>query len=659
MNEVPPRAPTAAQLNPRSEITVGTTVVTGADGKPAEVFTMTLGGETINLLPLRNWGQLDVYKWRARGKVPETPAGLEITFDHIKVASEVVSTKDPDRVAKLQKLLNEWLAFARKTAELALQKARPQQASVKTEASVQPANLLPSFRVEVDKEEQVHIRCVQGKETLVMIGLNLPGLNSLINQGLMHKPHSLQVGALHDWVELDGNLFSFEKGNNDARKLEQALNERYLCTAALGQGKEVVVFANAASATGFDIQFAAKVGGVSDNRRRPLNDESLGLLQTPERCGLLPKELVVKLSPPNLIFKRKTTDGGESYLDEGPDTVVTVVGDDGEVKYIDLSKPVNYLRLTSMDLTAVFNHPAINQHAKAAPPSGAPERPAQTQVAAAPPALAPPAPPADAVSPASLELKPVVLAATKPEVSRPAESTSASTRESDDSKPPVQPSHVIRPLPNLWLEDILNCPSHQHGFTCLIYTKLAEHFGNSSEAMFGPIPCWACSLGEVDDICDPAFRGVFLTQKGGLAYLNQGHIARFRNEVAFVGTLESTIEGIGVDLKALGADAQQRIVFVVNESYRTQFGVPAQAVTEALRRLEEYGAVVLSAPEVLHSPEPIEVLWTVPAEQEDPDDPQAVEHLRPGSDGPDLSREEDRSAAGEASDQARPTAMSQ
>ena len=66
-------------------------------------------------------------------------------------------------------------------------------------------------------------------------------------------------------------------------------------------------------------------------------------------------------------------------------------------------------------------------------------------------------------------------------------------------------------------------------------SKMAEHFGNSSEGYFGPIPCWACSLGEVEDIADPSFKGILLTQKGGLGYLNQGHMARFRNEVAFIG----------------------------------------------------------------------------------------------------------------------------
>ena len=37
----------------------------------------------------------------------------------------------------------------------------------------------------------------------------------------------------------------------------------------------------------------------------------------------------------------------------------------------------------------------------------------------------------------------------------------------------------------------------------------------------------------------------------------------------------------------------------------------------------------MSVNEVLHSLEPIEVVWTVPAEQEDASDPQAVEIFRP------------------------------
>jgi len=632
MSDLVTQAPAPPQSGQRGEITISKTVMLTGSGNETEVFTMTLGGETISLLPLRNWSQLDVYKWRARGKVPGTPAGLEITFDHIKVASEVVSAKDPAGPAKLQKLLNEWLASARGTVELAQQKAHSKPTTVEHEAAVRPENLLPHFRVEVDKEGQVHIKCLQGKETLAMIGLNLPGFNGLINQGLMHRPHVLQMGALHDWVELDGEFFSFEKGNNDASRLEKALNERYLSTAALGQGKEVVVFTNAASPTGFDIQFTAKVGGVADHRRRPLNEESLGLLQAPDRCGLLPKDLVIKLSPPSFIFKRKTPDGGERYLDEGPENVVTVIGDEGEVRLIDLSQPVNYQRLTAMDLTAVFNHPTINRHsAVSSQPGGASEKTGPAQVAA-PPAAERPIVPSVTGAQSSVGTKPIEVPGPKPEGSRSKEPVRLVMPKPGGGEPTAQSAQVVRPPPNSWLEAILKRPSiRPQGFTCLLYRKLAEYFGNSAEGMFGPIPCWACSLGDVDDVCDPAFRGVFLTQKGGLAYLNQGHIARFHNEVAFVGTLESAIEGIGVSLKALGADLQQRIVFIVTEGYRAQFGIPEQTVAGELTRLREYGALVLSVNEVLHSFEPIEVVWNVPAEQEDPSDPQAVENLRSGS----------------------------
>jgi hypothetical protein len=621
------------QSAPRDGITIGKTVVLNESGKEAGMFTMTLGGETIDLLPLRNWSQLDVHKWGPRGKLPGTPAGLEITFDHVKVAGETVLTNDPQGAAKLQRLLNEWLALEKGTFELAQKRAQPKRTSVEQAAAQRPENLIPRFQVEVDKKGQVHVNCLLGKETLATIGLNLPGFNSLINQGLMHKPHSLKVGALHDWVELDGELCSFEKGSNDAGKLEKVLNARYLSTAALGQGKDIVVFPNAASSTGFDIQFAAKVGGTADRHRRPLDEESLVLLQDPDKCGLLPKDLVIKLSRPNLIFKRKTPDGGERYLNQRPENTINVIGDDGELTIIDLSKPVNYLHLSAVELTAVFNHPAINQHSKVAPqPSRPSGQPGQPQVSVPPTAASPPVAPSVTVPPSTIETKPVAVPEPQPEVIRPAEPAGPVILKPGGGGPAAQAAQEIRPLPNAWLQAILGrSPMPHDWFARLAYIKMAEHFGNSSEGYFGPIPCWACSLGEVEDIADPAFKGVLLTQKGGLGYLNQGHMARFRNEVAFIGTLEATIEGIGVKLVALATDLEQRIVFIVTEGHRTKFGVPEQTVVQELACLRTFGALVMSVSEVLHSPEPLEVVWTVPAEQEDPSDPQALESLRPES----------------------------
>jgi hypothetical protein len=52
-------------------------------------------------------------------------------------------------------------------------------------------------------------------------------------------------------------------------------------------------------------------------------------------------------------------------------------------------------------------------------------------------------------------------------------------------------------------------------------------------------------------------------------------------------------------------------------------------VAQPLARLREAGASLMSVNEVLQSSEPIEVGWTVPAHQENPDDPQAVEDVRP------------------------------
>ena len=618
----------------RDAITIGRAGMASESGKEAWIFTMTLGGETIDLLPLRNWSQLDVHKWGPRGKLPGTPAGLEITLDHVRVAGETVLSNDPEGAAKLQRLLNEWVALEKGTFELAQKRAQPKRTVVDQEALERPENLVPRFQVQLDQKGLVHINCLLGKETLATIGVSVPGFNSLINQGLMHKPHSLKAGALHDWVELDGELFSFEKGNNDASKLERALNDRYLSTAALGQGKDIVVLANAASSTGFDIQFPAKVGGRSDRLRRPLDEEALVLMQDSGKCGLLPKDLVIKLSRPNLIFKRKTPDGGERYLNPRPENTITVVGDDGEVTVIDLSKPVNYLHLSAVELTAVFNHPAINQHSKASPQVSQPTGPTgHGQVSAPGPTPAPASTLAITPSPPTIEMKPAAPPTPSPEAKRPPGPIRvvlpmATARAS----PPVAPAQQPGPLPNVWLQPILSRPPVPHDwFASLAYTRLAEHFGNSSEGYFGPIPCWACSLGDVEEIAHPAFRGVILTQKGGLGYLNQGHLARFRNEVAFIGTLESTIEGIGVRLVALAKDLEQRIAFIVTEGYRTKFGIPEQAVVQELARLRTFGALVVSVNEAVQSPDPLEVVWTVPAEQGDPNAPQALEITRPRS----------------------------
>jgi hypothetical protein len=616
----------------RTEIRIGKCLAFSAlagSAKDMEVFTVTLGNETIELLPWKNWHQLDHHKWTVQGKLPAAPAGLEVAADHVRIMGGTVAINDPAGCVKLEQLFNEWLHFERETLELARKKAQSHTSPAGASAA-QPGAQPLRFHVEMDKRGQVHVQCIQGKETLASVGLSIAGITSLHQQGLMRKPRALATGALHDWLELDGELCSFENGRNDAARLEQILNERYLPDMSSGRGKEVNVYLNPASSTGFDIQFPVTVGGVPDNHRHHLNERSLELLQDPGHCGLLHKEIIVKLIPPNLVFKRKTPDGGEQYLAWSPENTVLVADEEGSEKTLQLSQPLNLMRLSPAELTAVFNHPAINRHTQAAPQgqaSGPPARPA-------PPASVPAAPSAPAKPTVSLKPEPQpepVRDLAEPKPMPPARPTAPPTSAGHSDAHPIG---AFRSLPNVWLKDILAEPAlPQDWFAVLTYTRMAEHFGNSNEGQFGPSDCWYISLGEKEDIADPEFRGILITEKGSLGYLSGGQMARFYNRVAFIGPQDSALEGIAVDLVAVGLDAYERVVFVLSDNYRGQFGVRAATVGEVLNRLRENGAVILGIKELLANPDPIEVLWTVPAAQEDPSTPVARESTPPGSTG--------------------------
>jgi len=192
-----------------------------------------------------------------------------------------------------------------------------------------------------------------------------------------------------------------------------------------------------------------------------------------------------------------------------------------------------------------------------------------------------------------------------------------------------KPAPEQKPGPNEWLRPALSEPCIGHDWLVFLgYAKLAETLGESLESHLGPSACWVIPLSEVEDVEDSNFKGIFLTEKHGFGFLNQGHLARFNRGVAILGTRESALEGIGVDLVAVGLDAEQRVVFLVKDDYRTKFGAPDQAITEEQRILKHKGALVMSVWEALHSPDIIELIWTVPAKQENPDDPQVTEVRR-------------------------------
>ena len=354
-------APGAASSEPQLQIRIGKTVVPRDNdslGVVAEVFTMTLGTETIQLLPLKNWSQLDHFKWRVRGILPGTPPGLEITFDHVKVAGETVTPWDSDGCTKLEKVLNDWLVLERKALEsTVLNPSQPQEMASKSEEEGF------QFRVETDKDGKPRLRFVEGNDTIKAVALNLQGFNGLIEQGLMRKPQNLKVGAFHDWVELDGDLFRLQQGTDGPAALEKRLNEAYIAAARPDAPWDVLVFPNPASPTGFDIQFPASPNGIAESKKYHLNEESVQLLQDPQKCSVLRKGITVRLVAPQLVIKLKTPDGGERSLEPGPDTAVSDETESGETKVIDLSQPVDLLHLTAAELAAVLNHPAINKRA--------------------------------------------------------------------------------------------------------------------------------------------------------------------------------------------------------------------------------------------------------------------------------------------------------
>ena len=347
---------------PQDRISIGKSFAASEAKLPGvEVFTMTLGTETIQLLPLKTWSQLDLFKWRVRGILPGTPIGLEIAPDHVKMAGEAVRISDPDGCEKLEKAFNDWLGLEKQNVEIAKSKAQ----SAKSPDPVTPSEEdAVHFKVETDSAGKPRLRCLEGQETVKLVAVNAQGFSALIEQHLLRKPQTFKVGALHNWVELDGRLVRFEENTNWAAELEKLLNEHYVPRPESGTPPDVVASSNPASPTGFDIQFPAAPNSIAENRKYHLNEESVELLSDPQRCRVLRKGVIVKLAPPDLIFKQKLADGGERHLPTGPESLVSVTSEDGQTKNIDLSQPVDLLKITSDELTAVLNSPAVNRQAK-------------------------------------------------------------------------------------------------------------------------------------------------------------------------------------------------------------------------------------------------------------------------------------------------------
>ncbi len=315
------------------------------DGKPG-VFTLSFAGETIFLDPGTPWVKADTYKWIARGII-EQPQSFHVEADGtVEINGEKISLHDPVGTARLELEINKHhdLPAARKesAAEIAPGTA--------TAAAHPPDRVV--FHVRLDQLGHLHIDCCAGEERTAT---SLRGLSSLIQNGLMLKPGQLHVDPLQRHVEIDGVLFECNEAG--ARQLETALNYSYAPALKDSRETPILVRENPASPTGFDIRFEMLRAGARVEVKGHLSEEKLEILQDPTRSNLLKPGILLRLTPPFLIVRRRRPDGGEEKVPELPD--------------------LQYLRSTAIELQQLLNHPLVRRGAGPATPTAGAEEPAE------------------------------------------------------------------------------------------------------------------------------------------------------------------------------------------------------------------------------------------------------------------------------------------
>jgi hypothetical protein len=169
----------------------------------------------------------------------------------------------------------------------------------------------------------------------------LRGIQSLITSGRMLEPKTLHVDAMQRAVEIDETRY--ECTVEDARRLENALNSRYLPRNLQDKGIVIGIKENVAANTGFDIHFMIKRAGIPVEFKEHLSQEALDLLTDSTKCELLQPDIHLRLAPPYLLIRRRRPDMGEDKVPGLAD--------------------VNYLQITAVQFQHVLNSPLIRRNA--------------------------------------------------------------------------------------------------------------------------------------------------------------------------------------------------------------------------------------------------------------------------------------------------------
>jgi hypothetical protein len=333
---------------PTSSIKAG--ICSDADGNP-HAFTLSMDGQLVTLEPGKPWAKVDEFKWVTRGLIEPPQSFHVLPGGTVEINGEKIALNDAEAISKLEFEINKNHALS------AVPHAPMVSGTAPNLSRLTPASHSDKvcFYVKLDHLGHLAVECVHGEERVVT---GLRGFPGLVQNGLMIKPKEIHVDPLQRYVEIDG--VRFECNEAGARRLQETLNAQYAPPLQAKGGNVIDIRENPASPTGFDIHFVLNLTGLRVEIKGHLSQEKLDLLQDPQKCDLFKPGILLRLSPPNLLIRRRKPDGGEERLPEFSD--------------------VQYRHVTAVQLQQVFNHPLLRRTSDNGGPSATSsklERPAE------------------------------------------------------------------------------------------------------------------------------------------------------------------------------------------------------------------------------------------------------------------------------------------
>jgi hypothetical protein len=320
-----------------------------AEGHP-KAYTLRYGDETVSFEPGKPWHKIDTFKWTTRGLIEEPQSLHVFSNGAVEINSERIPLDDPEGITRLELEINK-----HHPPSIAHHPHNISRASADSDPG---ASSKVRFKVRLDHLGHLMIEALRGSEH---IETGLRGLNNLVDSGFILPPQTLHVDPLQRAVEIDGTRF--ECTEVGARQLQETLNTRYAPELQPEDRHLILVKENAASATGFDIEFIAIHAGGRLTVKGHLSQERLNLLQDSARCDLLRHGIILRLSPPYLLVRRRLPNGGEERIPEIAD--------------------IHYLRTSAAELQQLLNHSLVRR----AEPALDPQRTASVRVGGDPPRL--------------------------------------------------------------------------------------------------------------------------------------------------------------------------------------------------------------------------------------------------------------------------------